>query len=176
MKSLQGVGKKLQRLINEKQMQINHKEIRDTNYPVGLFDVIILPSAKKNYKAILSKHKKMVFEEVSDKEAQTKIFKIMSKKILAKGEVQFNLMHGKNITTKEKANTGDSVLLNLKDNKIVKIISMEKGNNVFVIKGKHAGNKGKIEDIMERGGKTIVKIISDEGKVNVWIKNIIVTE
>ena len=29
---------------------------------------------------------------------------------------------------------------------------------------------------MERGGKSIAKIISDEGKVNVWIKNIIVIE
>ena len=28
---------------------------------------------------------------------------------------------------------------------------------------------------MERGGKSIAKIISDEEKVNVWIKNIIVT-
>jgi len=168
--------KELKRLINEKKIQVNHKEIRNTNYPIGLFDVINFTEAKKNYQATFSEHKKMIFEEISDKESETKIFKIINKKILPGKKIQFNLMHGKNIISNEKVNTGDSVLLNLKDNKIAKIIPMEKGNNVFVIKGKHAGHKGKIEDIMDRGGKTIVKIISDEGKVNVWIKNIIVTE
>ena len=168
--------KELQRLINEKQVQINHKEIRKTNYPVGLFDVINFPLIKKNYKAILSNKKKMVFEEISDKQAESKIFKIINKKILGKGHIQLNLMHGVNVISKEKANTGDSVLLDLKTHKIIKIIPMEKGKEVFVIKGKHAGHKGNISEIIERGGKSIAKIISDEGKVNVWIKNIIVGE
>ena len=168
--------KELQRLINEKRIQINHKEIRDTNYPIGLFDVINLIDSKKNYKSTFSEHKKMIFEEVSDKDSESKIFKILNKKLLPGEKLQLNLMQGKNIISKEKANTGDSVLLGLKENKIIKIIPMKKGENVFVLKGKHSGHKGKIEEIMERGGKTIVKIISDEGKVNVWIKNIIVTE
>ena len=85
-------------------------------------------------------------------------------------------MHGKNIISDEKVNTYDSVVINLKDGKIEKIIPMEKEKNVFVIRGKHAGHKGKIKEIMNRGGKSIAKIISDEGKVNVWIQNIIVTE
>ena len=85
-------------------------------------------------------------------------------------------MHGKNIISDGKANTGDSALLNLKDNKILKIIPMEKSQNAFVIKGKHAGYSGKIDEIMERGGKSIAKITSEEGKVNVWTKNIIVIE
>ena len=33
-----------------------------------------------------------------------------------------------------------------------------------------------LQEIMDRVGKSIAKIISDEGKVNVWIKNIIVIE
>jgi len=168
--------RELKRLINEKQIQINYKKIRAVNYPVSLFDVINLIPAKKNYKALLSKHKKMIFEEISDKDSETKIFKITNKKILAKGKIQFNLMHGKNIITKEKAKIGDSILLSLKDNKIIKIIPMEKGKRAFVIKGKHAGHVGKIEDIVERGGKNIAKISSDEGKTNVWIKNIIIIE
>jgi len=168
--------KELQRVINEKMIEINHKEVRDTNYPVCLFDVINMPSAKKNYRALLSAHKRMVFEEISDKEAQTRIFKIMSKKILPGNKIQFNLMNGKNIITKEKAKTGDSIVLSLKDNRIAKIIPMEKGKNAFVTKGKHAGHKGTINEIVTRGGKEIAKISSDEGKVNVWTKNIIVIE
>ncbi len=168
--------KELQKSMNEKKIQVNHKEIRDTNYPICLFDVINIPSAKKNYKTLLSPKKKMIFKEISDKEAQTKTFKIGNKKILPGNKVQINLIHGRNIMTDEKVKTGDSVVLDLKDNKIVKIIPMEKGKNVFVIRGKHAGHVGQIDDIVARGGKQIAKIKSDEGKVNVWIKNIIVTE
>jgi len=67
-----------------------------------------------------------------------------------------------------------SILLNLKDNKILEILPMEKGKNAFVIKGKHAGYSGKINEIVSRGGKEIAKISSEEGKVNVWTKNIII--
>jgi len=168
--------KELQRIINDKRVQINHKEIRETNYPVSLFDVINFPDIKKNYRAMLSTNKKMIFEEISNEEAKTKIFKVINKKALPNKKMQLNLMHGKNIISDEKVKTGDSVVLDLKDNKILKVISMKEGANVFVTKGKHTGHQGKIQEIMERGGKSIAKIISDEGKVNVWIKNIIVTE
>ena len=168
--------KELKRLINEKQIAINYKEVRETNFPVGLFDIINLINIKKNYKIKLSKQNKFVFEEISDKDAETKTCKIIGKRILSKEKTQLNLHDGRNIISKEKANIGDSVVLNLKDNKIIKIIALEKGQKGFVIKGKHAGSFGKIENIMDRGGKKIAKILDEDGKINVWIKNIIAIE
>jgi small subunit ribosomal protein S4e len=168
--------KELQRLINEKQIMINHKEIRETNYPVGLFDIVNLPTAKKNYLANLSRKNKFIFEEISDKDAETKTCKIVGRKILAKGKAQLNLHDGRNILSDEKAKTGDSIVLNLKDNKILKILPLEKGQKGFVIKGKHTGSFGKIENILDRGGKKLAKILDQEDKINVWIKNIIIIE
>ena len=167
--------KELQKSINEKQIKINGKEIREGNYPLGLLD--ILSVGKKNYKVGLNEHKKMSFEEVSEKDAQTKTIKIVGKKTLGKDKFQFNLIDGRNILSKEKADTGDSVIFNFKDKKIEKIIKMEKGEQGFVFEGKHAGHKGKIEEIIERGGKSLAKVIDEEGKkINVWIKNVIVME
>lgn len=171
--------KELKKLLYEKQVQINHKIIRETNFPISLFDILSLPAIKKNYKAVLTKNKKIVLEEVSEKEASIKIFKVLNKKVLDEKRIQLNLMHGKNIISKEKVNTGDSIVFDLKDNKISKIIPMEKGRSAYVIKGKHAGESGKINEIVERGGKKIAKISSngtDKEKLNVWIENIIVTE
>ena len=168
--------KELQRLINEKSIKINQKEIKETNYPVSLFDTINLLTIKKNYQAILSKNKKMIFEEISEKDAETKIFKVINKKILPGKKIQLNLLQGKNIISKEKIQTGNSLVLNLKDNVIKKIIPIVKGSNVFVMKGKHMGVKGKIESIEEEGGKEIAKISSDKEKINVWTKNIIAIE
>lgn len=165
--------KELQRAINEKQIIINHKVIRNVNYPVSIFDVISLPLVKKNFKAQLSEKKKLFFEEITDKEAETKIFKVLDKKIISGNKIQLNLMNGTNINSNEKANTGDSVIVNLKDKKIIKVIPMEKGKEVFILKGKHAGNHGKIEEIILSGGKSIAKITSDKEKITVWIKNLI---
>ena len=168
--------KELQRIIYEKQILVNNKLIHETNYPLGLFDIISLPKFNKNYRAVFSENKKMIFEEISDKETKTKILKVINKKMLPSKKIQLNLMHGWNLISKEKVNVGDSVIVNLEDKKIIRIIPLEKGKNVFVIKGKHMGKNGKIEDIMVRGGKKLVKILSNGEKINVWTKNIIVIE
>ena len=118
----------------------------------------------------------MFFSEVAEKDAKTKVFKVLNKKMLPKNTVQWNLSQGKNILSKEKMNIGDSVILNIEDNKVVKVIALEKGKNAYVIEGKHMGEQGKIEEIMERGGKIIAKIKVDGEKINVWVKNLIVTE
>lgn len=176
--------KELKKVINEKQIKINGKQIRDTNYPLSLFDVLSITSLKKNYRVSLGKDKKTKFEEISDSEANKKTIKIIGKKLGKKGNLQLNLMDGRNVLTKEKAIVGDSVIFNFKENKIDKIIKMEKGNHGFVVKGKNSGIKGKIEEIVERGGKRLAVINnksgeskdSETGKINVWIKNIIVME
>jgi len=168
--------KELKRILNEKKIKINNKEIREINYPVCLSDVVTLPDAGKNYRAILSKNKKMQIQEITDKEAERKIFKVIGKKILAGKKIQLNLSHGVNILSKEKTNIGDSVILSLKDKKIIKIIKKEGGKKALIIKGKHAGFSGKIEEIVYRGGKEIAKITSDKGRINVWTKNLIIAE
>lgn len=173
--------KELKKVISEKKIKVNQKVIRETNYPVCLFDIISFSDSKKNYRAIFSRNRKMIFEEVKEKDAETKIFKVMNKKVLSGKKVQLNLMHGRNIISKEKINPGDSVVLNLKDNKVIKVIPLEKGKSIFVIKGKHIGAQGEIKEIISRGGKKIAKIIlkEDKGKsldshkISVWTKNII---
>lgn len=166
--------KELKKALNEKQILVNNRIVKETNYPLCLFDVLSV--GKTNFRANLSEHRKMIFEEIKDKDSDTKIYKVLNKKKLNKNKIQLNLTQGKNIISDEKIEVGDSVLLNLKDNKIVKKISLEKGRTVFTIKGKHFGKSGKIVDIMERGGKKIAKIESEGKRINVWIKNILLVD
>jgi len=168
--------KELSKLIREKQIKINGKEIRETNYPISLFDVLSLDGLGKNYKMVLLKNKKYSFEEISGKETGSRPYKVMDKKILPSKKVQLNLMYGKNIISSEKVNVGDSVVLDF-ENKVVRIIGIKKGENAIVLEGKHAGDNGKIEEVIERGGKKLVKIkLNDGSNVNVWIKNVIAVE
>ncbi|MDD5193833.1 MAG: hypothetical protein PHF67_04595 [Candidatus Nanoarchaeia archaeon] len=168
-------AKELKRIIHEKHILINNKLIHDINYPICFFDVINLQHINRNFKAIISKNKKMDFEEIAHKE-NTKILKVIGKKIIDSDHIQLNLIHGWNIISKEKVKTGDSIVINTEDKKILKVIPLEKDKKAVVIKGKHAGSHGKIEEIIERGGKKIAKISSEGKKINVWVKNIILTE
>ena len=161
--------KELKKVLNEKQIKVSGKEIRDTNYPIGLFDMIT--AGDKTFRVILGENKKFKMEE--SKDDGTKVIKIVGKKNLGKKGIQFNLMDGRNVLSNEKANVGDSVIYNYNDAKISKIIKMDKGSEGFVIKGKHAGVRGKIVDIVEQGGKKIAVINDDKEKINVWVKNVI---
>ena len=169
--------KELKSAINDKQVIVNGKEIREVNYPISLFDVIKIVSVKKSFKTLLSDKNKFVFEEVSGKDSESKVFKVIGKKVLGKDKVQVNLLNGNNILMKDKVKVGDSVVMGF-DGKVDKVIGMEKGKMGYVTHGKHTGHKGKIEDIVERGGKKLVVIQDkdDKEKVNVWVKNIIVIE
>src|SRR3989338_6164703 len=63
-KRLEALNRKIKE--EEKKKKINNKEIREINYPVCLSDVVTLPDAGKNYRAILSKNKKMQIQEITD--------------------------------------------------------------------------------------------------------------
>lgn len=162
-------SKELKKLLNEGKIKINGKEIRDVKYPVGLFD--ILSFSNKNYRSNFN-GKKTFFEEVKNEEAHTKIIKIIGKKKLRDNVIQINLMDGRNIITSEKAEINDSILYDFNSKKIKKVIKMENGSHGFVIKGKHSGQKGKILDIINVGGKELA-IIDNKEKITVWTKNII---
>ena len=169
--------KELKKVLSEKKIFINHKEIRDTHYPVGIFDVISIPLMKKHFRVLLNKSKRFAFEEIAERDSEKKVFKIIGKTTLKGNLLQINLLEGRNLVIKEVAHTDDSILFNLKKNQVEKIIKMEPGKKAFVTQGKHMGKNGKIENIVERGGKKLAKITTDDHKnINVWIKNIMVSE
>jgi len=165
--------KELQKLINEKKIKVNGKIVVDAKLPIALFDCIALPDAKKNYKAVL-KNKKIGFIEISDKEAESRIYKVLDKKQLKNKKIQLNLSNGKNILFSEKIKVGDFVVLIFKDNKILKTISLDKGSEVIVVKGKHMGVAGKIKNIKVEGQNTIAEIEVENETIKVNVNNLYV--
>jgi len=170
--------KELIRLLNEKQVLINEKEIRETNYPLLLFDALSLPAIKKYYKVILE-GKRIGLKEISGKDAATRTYKILDKKELGKGKTQFNLDGGKNILVDDKTKavkTGEFITLNSKDNKIVKTTPLIKGSKIVVIRGRHIGVIGEIRDVKEEGKNIIAQIKSEKEDIKVDFDNLFVRE
>lgn len=167
--------KELKKIINEKKILINSKVIVETNFPVSLFDVISIPSVKKYYSAVLN-GKRMGLVEISEKESNFRMYKVVNKKSLPKGKVQLNLSSGKNIiiSSKDKIDTRSFVLLNIQENKIEKNIALKKGTGIVVISGRHIGKQGEIMNLEEQGEKMIAEISTKEGKdkINVELDNL----
>src|SRR3989344_6255503 len=154
--------KELKKIMLEGKVEVNGNKVKDDKYSLLLFDVLGLPSLHKYYRISLSPSRKISFEEASEKDATNKISKVIGKKILPKGIVQINMKDGRNLLSKEKVNVGDSVMLNLKNNKIEKILPIKEKSEVLVVKGKHLGHRGKISKVEGN----IVNVIIDDGKYN----------
>jgi small subunit ribosomal protein S4e len=151
--------KEARHMILNGMVKVNNKVRHDENFPVQVFDTLNLEKAKLNYRLEIV-NRKFSLAKISDKDAETKIVKIAGKKVLGKNKIQMNLDDGVNVITKEKFSVGDSVLLNTKEGKIMKILPLKEGANVEVVVGKHAGEKGKLKGFEElvRGKNYIVKL------------------
>lgn len=149
-------------------VKVNGVVRKDENFPVQVFDSLNLSprdgsadpdKGGKNYRLEIV-NKKFSLSEISAKDAETKIIKISGKKTLGKNKVQMNLDDGQNILVKEKFSVGDSVVFNVKGNKVEKILPLKKGAKVEVVAGKHAGEKGELVGVKEltRGSDYEIKL------------------
>ena len=156
-----GTNKEAKKILNMNKVKVNHKIVRKGKYPLTLFDILSLDN--KNFKLILKK-KKFDIVEAKGKDAEEKIVKVIGKKTVKKGALQVNLSDGRNYLIKESVKVGDSVVLNLKENKISEILPFKEGSKIIFITGKHIGEEGVIENIDEK--KKIIELKVDSEKIN----------
>lgn len=165
--------KEAKKMIHNKSILLNGKEVRDEKQGVVLFDTITLVPSKKNYRLTVLKNEKLNIEEIKENEADNKIAKIIDKKMLKGKKMQLNLSDGRNFLSNIKCKVNDSVLINLKSKKIEKCLPFEENSNAMIFAGKHSGEKGKIEKINNE--RKIAEINNGKEKINVLIKQLIVT-
>lgn len=144
-------------------VKINNKARADENFPVNVLDVVNLSVDKESrfYRLEIVKGKFSLIE-IDEKDANSKIVKIVGKKILSGGVVQMNLRDGQNFVYDKKFSVGDSALLDTKKDVVSKILSLKVGAKIEVISGKHAGEKGELvgtEDLV-RGRNYEIKFES----------------
>ncbi len=158
-----------------KEVKINEITRRDETFPLRVFDILSLDKIKKTYRVEVI-GKKIKLAEISAKETSKKVVKIIGKKILPKKVVQMNLDDGSNFLVKEKFAVGDSAVLNLKENKVEKILALKEGAKVFVVSGKHSGKQGKITELKfsEKRKECLIKF--DEGESVLRQETLLVVE
>lgn len=141
-------AKDAKKILNNEQILVDGVQKKDPRLGVGLMDVLTIPKTKQAYRMILNKKGKLTL--VNAKNQKAKPCKIVGKTVLKKGKTQVNLHDGKNIFTDKKVKVGDTLVLELPEQKITEHFSLEKGGVVYLTGGRHIGETAHVEEIKSK--------------------------
>lgn len=142
MLKLARTAKEVDAMIKQKLLKINGKIVYDYHESINLFSIF---EADKSYQLTISPTKRFTFVVTKKNEI---ISKVTNKHLFKGKKTQLNLSDGTNVLGDNKIQVGDSLVLDFKG-KIVQHISLEKGKNVFILKGQYMGQSGKIQSVEE---------------------------
>lgn len=147
----------------------------DIRASVGPMDVIALAKAKRYLRVIL-RHERLALVDITEAESKHKWCRVQNKHALKGGKVQLNLHDGRNLTIKredDQFHTGDSLKLALPSQKLEGFVKMEKGARCFVAFGRHSGELGVLDKVMERAGSKPADALlkGDKGEEIITLKN-----
>lgn len=158
LKEILGMANKtreVKKILGGSNIKIDGKLRKEHRFPVGIFDIIELPATNEYFRVILNTKGKIDMLKISKEESSHKPCKIIGK-TASKGKIQINLYDGKNLLVSNGSyKVGDTVLLSLPEQKIVKHFKIDKKSFIFLTGGKHIGEVGNIEDVS--GEKIIYK-------------------
>jgi len=164
----------IKKVMYNKEIFVDGRVIKDYKYCLGFIDIVFILRINKFFRIVYSIKGGISFIEINQKESELKTLKVIRKDVVKKGKTQIGFYDGSNLLTNEKVKMGDSVLINLKDKKIVKVLPLEKNSFVEIIKGKHIGNHGIIKNIEKQGNKTLAEIDVGDKKIKTLIENVFV--
>lgn len=149
--------KEVKRILNSGNVLVNNHLRRDERFPLVMFDILSIKGLG-DYRVELG-NRRFKLREVSGEESRFRISKIIGKRILKRGKLQISLLNGDNLIVKDKnAGIGNSVIIDVRDGKIVKYILVREKARAMILTGKHLGKEGVVEKLEGR-------------KVNVLIGN-----
>ena len=157
-------SKEAKRILHEGDVIVNGKVRKDHKFPVGIFDILSIPLIKADYMVLLDKKGRLTVQKIGNKEADKKLCRVDDKTMIKGGKIQLNLHDGRNILLPDEESkeikTHDSLMISLKDNKILHHYAYKKGNKAMVIGGKHSAQIGEIEEIktMRSFERNVVKM------------------
>ncbi len=139
-------AKEVKKILNDNQVKVNEKVVKDYSLAIGLFDVISIPAQKLNFRVLLDRKRRIILKEIKE-ESKEKIVKVTNKFASKKGII-LGTNDGR-VIKNDKAKVGDSLKITLPNGKVEKILDLKKGAIVYITKGAHCASIGKITEIIQ---------------------------
>jgi small subunit ribosomal protein S4e len=148
---------------------VDGKVRKESSFPVGLFDVISIPSEDIFFRLVPSS-KGLELVRISKEEAGLKICRVDVKVLTKGGKAQYGTHDGRSfLDGSYKLRPGDSILAEIPEQKIVDTVELQSGSLCIVISGERAGQIGKVIDVksgtMTREKMVRVKLPSGETEI-----------
>ena len=180
MLKLTATAKETRTVLNEGKVLVDKKARKEPGFPVGLMDVIEVPEIKKHYRLVMGR-KGLCIGSIKPEEASSKLCRIEGKRNIKGNMFQLNVHGGRNILVKDAKDykPGDSVLLQIPEQKVLKHIKLAKGADGLIICGRNKGISGRIKEINARKNmleKGTVIIESKEGDILTPLSYVMVTD
>jgi small subunit ribosomal protein S4e len=136
-------------IIKSGEIAVDGRVRLDSRLPVGLMDVVDIPRIGKSYRMVPSKTSPLTLVEIPNNEKAMKLCELRSKKSEKGGGFQCGFHDGRSILVKGEVSlkVGDSSLIDIPSQKIVKNLSLKNDSMVIITGGQSRGLIGKISQI-----------------------------
>lgn len=137
-------------IIYEGNIKVDGKIRKNYKFPVGLMDVVEIPSINKIYRIIPFKRKGLSPFQIIEDEKNFKLCKIINKTLLKDGRTQLNLHDGRNIIIPSldvPYKTRDVLKISIPDQKILEHYPIIEETPTLVTAGRHMGEYGTLKKI-----------------------------
>ncbi len=147
----------VKKILQNNTIKVDGKRVKEKKYLVGVMDTVEVAETKQCYRILLNRNGEIIALPIDAAEAKIKPCRIISKTLLKQGRMQLNLSDGRNILLEKGSyKVGDSLLLEVPEQKIKDHFKFEKGAYLYFISGKYAGMGSILKDI--KGGNIICSI------------------
>jgi len=148
-------NKEAKSVLNNQEIFVDGIRRKDPKFAIGIMDILSIPKIEKYFRVLLTTKGKIKLLPISENEANIKLCRIKNKTPVKK-KIQLNLGDGRNVLVeKDEFKTRDTLVIEVPSQKIKESLKLEKGNLIYLIKGKHVGETGVVEEINK--GKLIYK-------------------
>lgn len=141
--------REVRKILNNGEIKIDGIVRKNFRFPVGVFDTLEFTGIDEHFRVMLSKKGSIELIKITKEDSSAKPCKITGK-TMVKGRLQLSLYDGRTILAdKNSYKVGDTIVLSLPGNRISKHLKLEKKSAILLTGGKHIGEMGYVDDIIE---------------------------
>lgn len=122
---------------------------KSLHHGMGLMDVVELENVDDIYRLVPGGGAILRPVRIDKSEKSTKLCRVTGKRSIRGGGMQIAFHDGRTIISDESVRVGDTCLMQVPEQKILRVIRLEKGAQAIVTKGVNAGQTGTIQGIKE---------------------------
>lgn len=138
----------VKKVLNQMGIEVNGVARKDTQFAVGLFDVVEAKAVGKKFRVVFDKKGRLALNEMDAKSPLEKVSKVLFKKAVKGGLIQLTTSEGFVFRDKKTVfSPNDSLKISVPGKKILGGLKFEEGNMVYFIGGTKIGETGKIKSI-----------------------------